>query len=174
MSQLFTAHWEDLGWVAAKAALLFGVAVIGLRIVGRRTLAQLSVYDFVTAVAVGAIVGRVPNASSTSFVAGAVTLTVLLALHRLLSLVRRIVPVARLLDHRPVVLVRAGIVDHRALRRTQLTGGDLSEVLRSRGVADLHDIELVIFEPNGDLSIINPGQQSGDLVSAITNDSGHG
>ena len=59
MSQLFSAHWGDLGWVAAKAALLFGVAIIGLRIVARRTLAQLSIYDFVTAVAIGAIVGRV-------------------------------------------------------------------------------------------------------------------
>jgi hypothetical protein len=47
-----------LGWVAVKAVLLFAVAVIGLRLGERRTLAQLSAFDFAVAVAVGAIIGR--------------------------------------------------------------------------------------------------------------------
>ena len=36
---------SGLGWVAVKAVLLFAVAVIGLRLGERRTLAQLSAFD---------------------------------------------------------------------------------------------------------------------------------
>ena len=79
----------------------------------------------------------------------------------------------QLLDHRPVVLVRGGTIDHRALRRTRLTRDDLTEVLRARGIADLHDAELVIFEPNGDVSVIGRGELSGDLVAALPVESGH-
>jgi hypothetical protein len=56
-----------LGWVAVKAVLLFAVAVIGLRLGERRTLAQLSAFDFAVAVAIGAIIGRGATASDTSF-----------------------------------------------------------------------------------------------------------
>ncbi|MDP9356486.1 MAG: DUF421 domain-containing protein, partial [Chloroflexota bacterium] len=45
-----------LGWVAVKALLLYLTAVIGFRLGERRTLAEMSPFDFVAAVAVGAIV----------------------------------------------------------------------------------------------------------------------
>jgi hypothetical protein len=40
-----------LGWVAVKAVLMFAVAVVGLRLGERRTLAQLGAFDFAVAVA---------------------------------------------------------------------------------------------------------------------------
>ena len=43
----------DLGWVVAKAGLMFAVAVAGLRLGERRTLAQLGAFDFAVAVAIG-------------------------------------------------------------------------------------------------------------------------
>jgi uncharacterized membrane protein YcaP (DUF421 family) len=47
-----------LGWVAVKAVLIFAVAVIGLRLGERRTLAQLGAFDFAVALAIGAIIAR--------------------------------------------------------------------------------------------------------------------
>ena len=67
-----TSSWSQLGVVAAKAALMYLTAVLGLRLAERRTLAQWTVIDFTAAVAVGAIIGRTALASSQSFAAGAV------------------------------------------------------------------------------------------------------
>ena len=78
-----------LGWVAAKAVLLFAVAVIGLRLGERRTLAQLSAFDFAVAVAVGAIIGRGATAADTSFATSAVALITLLVVHRAVAIARR-------------------------------------------------------------------------------------
>lgn len=75
-------HYQSLGWTAAKALLLFAMAVIGLRLAERRTLAQLSAFDFAVTIAVGAIIGRTATSADTSFATGAVALlTVLLAHH---------------------------------------------------------------------------------------------
>jgi uncharacterized membrane protein YcaP (DUF421 family) len=45
--------------------MLYATAVIGLRFIKRRILAELSPFDFVAAVAVGAIVGRIPSAADS-------------------------------------------------------------------------------------------------------------
>lgn len=68
--------------MALKAVLLYVTAVIALRAGGRRTLAELSAYDFVAAVAVGAIVGRLPSAPDASYLSGVATLLAILAAHR--------------------------------------------------------------------------------------------
>jgi hypothetical protein len=65
---------SGLGWAAVKAVLLFGVAVIGLRLGERRTLAQLSAFDSAVAVAIGAIIGRGATAPDTSFTSSATAL----------------------------------------------------------------------------------------------------
>lgn len=56
-------------------------AVFGYRLARRRALADLSVIDFIVAVAVSSVIGRVPNASDASYVDGLVTLIVLSAAH---------------------------------------------------------------------------------------------
>lgn len=119
-----------LGWVAAKALLLFLTAVGAFRIGERRILAEMSAFDFVAAVAVGAIVGRVPNATGTSYLEGAVTLVSVLVAHALLSRLRYFPAVAGLVDHPPRILVAHGRIDERHLRRSGLTRSDLFGLLR--------------------------------------------
>jgi uncharacterized membrane protein YcaP (DUF421 family) len=158
-------QWGHLGLVATKAALLFVFVVAALRISPRRTLSDLSVYDFVTAVAVGSIVGRVPNATDASFATGAVTLVVLLVLNRLIAATRVTAPLARIFDHPPAVLVHKGRIDKQALRRERLTEQDLASILRAKGFGDIAEIEYVIFEPGGAISVIATGGK--DLVADL-------
>jgi hypothetical protein len=61
-----TSPWPDLAVVAAKAVLMYGTALLFLRLAQRRTLAQWTIVDFAAAVAIGAIVGRTAVAESQS------------------------------------------------------------------------------------------------------------
>jgi|SRR3954451_24247400 hypothetical protein len=65
-------------------ALLYMTAVVGFRLAARRTLAEMNGFDFVAAVAVRAIVGRVPNADETGYPQGMATLVAVLACHAVL------------------------------------------------------------------------------------------
>jgi uncharacterized membrane protein YcaP (DUF421 family) len=98
----------QLGWVALKALLLDLTAIIGFRLGERRTLAEMFAFDFVAAVAVGAIVGRVPNSSTTSYIAGATTLVTIIVAHQIVSRLRQFPTTAALFDHPPRVLVADG------------------------------------------------------------------
>jgi uncharacterized membrane protein YcaP (DUF421 family) len=144
----------EIGWVAVKALLLYLTAVIGFRFGERRTLGQMSPFDFVAAVAVGAIIGRVPNADGTSYLAGAATLVTILVAHRVITRLRSVPRIGRLMEHPPRVLVANGEVRDGELRRAGLTRADLYAQLRQQGVGALSEVGYAIFEQRGQLSVI--------------------
>jgi hypothetical protein len=83
-----------------KRSCCMRLPLAGLRFGTRRTLAQMSPLDFITAVAMGATIRRITTSSTTSCVAGAVAVVTLIAVHRLVSLLRYRPVIRRLTDHR--------------------------------------------------------------------------
>jgi len=147
-------QWSQLGGVAGKAALMYVTALVGLRLGERRTLAQWTIIDFATAVAIGAIVGRTALAEGQSYLTGAVALLTLIVVHRLASLLRFRPLLGKLADHRVRVLVADGQVRRDQLRLCGLTDNDLYAQLRQRGVYDLSQIRYLLYESKGDLTVV--------------------
>ena len=114
----------------------------------------MNAFDFVAAVAVGAIVGRVPNADGTGYLEGLATLATVLVAHGVLTRMRRFPGVAGLTDHPPRLLVVHGHVQERQVRRSGLTMSDLEGLLRRNGVTDLSDVRYVVFEARGQVSVV--------------------
>ncbi|MDQ6838592.1 MAG: DUF421 domain-containing protein [Actinomycetota bacterium] len=171
-----SGDWQSLGTVAAKAALIYVVALVGLRFGQRRTLAQWTAIDFAAAVAIGAIIGRTAVASGQSFVVGAMALVTLLAAHFVISVARFSPVVAKLVDHRVRVLV-----DHGRLRKDQLricgvTENDVLAKLRQQGVLDLAEVRYALYETKGDLTVVWEAAVTGSdpelVVSALRDAAG--
>ena len=147
-------NWQHLGTVAAKAVLMYAVAVLGLRLGERRTVAQWTIIDFVAGVAIGAIVGRTAIAGSQSFVTGAAALVTVIVMHRLASLLRLHPSSRKLFDHRVRVLVHNGKLRHSQLRRCGLTDTDVFAHLREHGVLDVAELKYLLYEAKGALTIV--------------------
>jgi uncharacterized membrane protein YcaP (DUF421 family) len=155
MPAWLSGDWPHLGIVAAKAALMYLAALVGLRLTYRRTLAQWTAIDFAAAVAIGAIIGRTAIASSQSLLSGVVALVTILAAHWLVSTGRYGAPVvAKLTDHRVRVLVDHGRLRDRQLRVCGITKSDLFAQLRQQGVYRLEDLRYVLYETKGALTIV--------------------
>ena len=166
MEHLVGVEITEIAWTALKALLLYVTAVVGFRVASRRTLAEMSPFDFVAAVAVGAIVGRVPNAPDTSYLAGATTLVTVLTAHGLVVRLRQFPSFAALIDRRPALLVAHGKVLEDELRRCGLTRSDLYGALRRQGVEDLDEARYVVLEPRGQISVVRRNIDA-DLVRDI-------
>lgn len=171
-----TASWSDLGFTAAKAALMYGTALVGLRLGERRTLAQLTAIDFVVAVAIGAIVGRTAVAGGQAYAVGAVALASLIVLHRLSTLARFGRPLRRLMEHRIRVLAADGSLRRDQLRQCGLTEEDVLAQLRQRGVFDLSDVRYLLYEAKGGLTVVpaGDGPVGGAVVAALRSSAGFG
>lgn len=165
-----TGNSGQLGIVAAKAALMYVTALLALRVGERRTLAQWTLIDFATAVAMGAIIGRSALAGNQSYVTGAVALVTLVVIHRAASVLRFNSVLGKLADHRVRVLVSHGEIRRKELRFCGLTDNDLLAQLRQRDVLSLDEVRYVLYEAKGDLTIVRQsavlGPQDPPLVEA--------
>jgi uncharacterized membrane protein YcaP (DUF421 family) len=154
VAQWLIGQWSHGDEVAMKAVLMYLVALLALRVGERRTLAQWTIIDFATSVAMGAIIGRTAVARDQSVVTGAIAVAALVGVHRVVSALRFTTPIAKLVDHRVRVLVDKGTVRERELRKCAITRADLYSHLRRQGYLSLDEISYVLYETKGDLTVV--------------------
>lgn len=78
LQRAFFDGWAPAIYAAAKALALFATAAVAFRLGGRRTIAEFSPFDWVTAVAIGALVGRSATAADTSWLTATAALLTLI------------------------------------------------------------------------------------------------
>lgn len=152
---LASASW---GSVALKAALMYAVALVGLRVAHRRTLAQWTATDFAAAVAVGAIIGRTAIAQTQSLWVGVVALVTILLVHGVVTYARFWSPFRSVSDHRVRVLVHDGQMNRRGLLLAGVPEEDLYAELRLQGVFALEEVRFVLYESKGGLTVVHRDQ----------------
>ncbi len=116
--------------------------------------------------AVGAIVGRTAVAQSQAYVTGATALLTIIVAHRLASLLRFRPVLGKLTDHRVRVLLADGELRRGQLWRCGLTDNDLYAELRQRGVFGLGQVQYVLDEAKGGLTVVP--RQSAALAPLVT------
>ncbi len=164
IDEALVGDWHRAVYAALKAVALFVTAVVALRLTERRTLSQFAPFDWVAAVAAGAIVGRTATATDAPWLTGAAALVALLMAHAAVARLRFLPAVQRLVDPPLRVLIYDGTVDHRNLKRCGLTGADLEAIMRQHGYRELGGIHIALFEAKGSISIV--GQPSGPVGGA--------
>ncbi|WP_344801912.1 DUF421 domain-containing protein [Microlunatus ginsengisoli] len=148
--------WHTAVHAAIKAAALFVMAVIAFRLTTRRAIAQFAPFDWVAAVAVGAIVGRTATASDASWLTGTAALVSLLLVHAGVTRLRLVPGFQRFIDPPLRVLIHDGTVDEVNLARCGMSHEDLAAVLRQAGYRSPADVHLELLESRGMVSFVGP------------------
>ncbi|MEV0970320.1 DUF421 domain-containing protein [Microtetraspora glauca] len=146
--------WHHAAYAAVKGLALFLTAAVAFRLTERRTMAEFAPFDWVAAVAVGALVGRTATASDASWLTGTAALLAILAGHAAITRLRFLPVIRRLVDPPLRILIRDGHVNQGNLRRCGLTEADLDAVLRQHGHHSTAGIHLAIFEAKGAVSVL--------------------
>lgn len=164
--------WRTVGYVAVATVLIYLSTLVAIRLGERRTLTEMSAFDFVVAVAIGGIVARTATVQPPSYVQGLAALVTLLTIHHLLSWGRLHAGVVRWLTRRePLLLMAHGQPLARGLRQAHMSEEDLYTVLREHGVVRVSDVAAVVLEARGAFSVIvNPASGTVDsrLLEAVT------
>ncbi|MDQ6715811.1 MAG: DUF421 domain-containing protein [Actinomycetota bacterium] len=166
MSEWLVGPVRTPGFVALSTALVYASTVVALRLGERRTIAEMSTFDFIVAVALEAVVGRTATTRQPTYLQGMTAIVALVLAHHLVGLLRRRSAAARRLIQRPpTVLVSGGQIDDQALAGVDLTSDDLAAKLRERGVARLEEVDLAVLESDGRVSVITRGAEPvGELL----------
>lgn len=144
--------------VVLSAVGIYLTALVLLRVFGARLITGLSVFDTVVALMFGAVAGRVILGHPPTLAAGVVGLTTLALLETVFGAITGTVRGARTMGGRARVIVARGRILADQARRGRVTRGHLNTALRAAGVRHLGEVQAVILEASGRLSVIRAGE----------------
>jgi uncharacterized membrane protein YcaP (DUF421 family) len=147
--------WHGAGVIALKTAVVYTFLVLGLRLLGKRELGQMSLYDIVLIIILGNAVQNAMINNDNTLGGGVVAATVLLLANRLLNVVlARSDRAERLLVGEPVLLASGGKILPEAMRQQGITPDQLDAALREHGYESLDGVHSVILEVDGTMSVV--------------------
>lgn len=152
--------YEGMGQVLFRLIILFAIALAVVRIMGNRTVGQLSPFDFVIMVGIGDIIVTASMDRTGSMLVGVEGLAALLILQQLLSrLALKSITLRKWFEGTPVTLIQDGRIIHENFVKTQFNYDDLRQELHKQGMdlGNIKDIRLARLESCGQFTLIkNP------------------
>jgi uncharacterized membrane protein YcaP (DUF421 family) len=147
-----------------RSVVVYVFLFIGIRIAGRRELAQLNPFDFIVLMLLSntvqnAIIGD--DNTITGGILGAATLLIVNFL--VVRFMHRHRKVQRLLQGTPEVLIKDGHVDMHVLDREMITRQELLAACHAQGIASLHEVHRAILEPTGTISFLEAKPSQDDV-----------
>jgi uncharacterized membrane protein YcaP (DUF421 family) len=148
----------DLSVLAGKTAVVLVVLVALYRVLGKRSLANFTVYDLVTVMAVANAVQNAMTSGRGELLVGlACSATLLLVAYGMSRLFTSVPTSERLVFGEPVLLIHDGQVFADRLRREHVTSEDLDEALRAYGLLKPDQVEMAVLEIDGSISVVPKG-----------------
>ena len=131
---------------------VYGFLIVGLRLAGKRELAQLNPFDLVVLLTISntvqnAIIGD--DNSVTGGVIGAATL--LLVNHWVVRFLYGHERLDQLIEGAADVLIDNGVIQMDRLRKELITQGELEAAAHKQGFASLDEIDRAILDPGGSI-----------------------
>jgi uncharacterized membrane protein YcaP (DUF421 family) len=151
MLHIGTPVWQ----IVIRTVVVYAVVGVGFRIMGKRELGQMTIFDLVLILLIANSVQNAMVGPDTSLPGGLVAAGVLLAANWTVARVRLANPrIDRLFEGQPSVLVEHGKLMLGQLRRQGLAEEDLEMAMREHGIESLDSVELAVLETDGSISIV--------------------
>lgn len=141
--------------IIGRSAAIYLIVLLGLRLLGKRHVAQLSILDFVLILLISNAVQNAMVGNDSSLLGGIAAAAALLALNYVLTFVlQRFGKVEKLFEGTPILLVHDGRSIPEHLAREKITEEELERVIREHGFQSISDVRNVVLELDGTISVI--------------------
>lgn len=142
--------------IILNSTLIYLFIIIGIRLLGKKELGQLTVADLIFVMLISEAVGDVMRASNNSLLGGIIAAATLMLLNKIIKIATyKSKRVGRFMEGRPAVLIRHGKLNEKEMRKNRMTIEDMEQAGREQGVGDITTIALAILETDGKISILS-------------------
>lgn len=151
-----------------RATVLYAVVIFLIRVMGKRQIGELQPAEFVVTMLVSEI-ASIPMQDNTIPILNSISaLFVLVAYEVITSAVSlKSYKFRAFMQGHPIIVIRDGVIDIRALKKMRMSVNDLMGALRQKDVFEISQVSYAIFETNGQISVLlkpeNMNATAGDL-----------
>lgn len=165
------ALWRpETAWVAlvVRSVVVYVFLMIALRVCGRRELGQMTTFDLVLLLVLANAVQNSINAGDNSLGGGLVSATTLLVVNFAVGeATYRWRWFERVVQGRPLTLVRHGKLVLRNLKRERVTLEELRSALRKQGIDGVSECKQAVLESNGTLTAVRNDVTQHELAELV-------
>ena len=141
--------------IVARAAIMFVLLYVLLRLMGKRELGQLTPFELVVMIVLGDLIQQGVTHNDFSLTGALLAISTFAFLAILMSWLTYLSPRAeRLLDGEPRVIICDGELIKDNLRRDRMTQNEVESEMRLAGIAQMDQVAWAILEPQGKISFI--------------------
>ena len=141
--------------IIIRATLIYLFLLLILRGLGGRSISEMSPLELIVLLTMGDLVGQGVMQEDFSITGALLAVGTMACWSVALSYLSfRSKTAAKVLEGAAIVVVRDGEPHLDVLKRRRITLEELKSGARENGIADLSQVEVGIFEPNGDFTFI--------------------
>ena len=146
---------EFLGEVFLRTLVMFIVVLVGLRFLGKRSVAQLSVFEIGVIIALGSAAGDPMLYKDVGILPSILAFAVILTLYRFITfLINYNSSAEKVLEGVPVYIAEHGAMHVENFEKEQIAHEEFFAQLRLRHVTHMGQLKFAILETNGSVSIV--------------------
>ncbi|MHB8635799.1 MAG: DUF421 domain-containing protein [Fimbriimonadaceae bacterium] len=141
--------------IAGKTLFIYAFLIAGLRLLGKRELGQMTIYDLVLIIVLGNAVQNGMMNNDNSLGGGLIASTVLLLANRLLNLVlRHSKRIERAMVGEPRLILNDGEPIPSHMAKEGITLDQLKTALREHGLTNFSEVRMAVLEVDGTISVV--------------------
>ncbi len=154
--------WTFVLEIIFRTGILYCFTFVMIRLMGRRSVSDLSIIEVLLIIALGSAVGDPMFYPDVPLVHGMAVIATVVVINRAISfLINRSDRVEQLVEGPIARVVRDGQLDVEGFEAAEIAREELFELLRLSGVEHLGQVRVAYVEQNGELSVFRypPGQE---------------
>ncbi|REC51003.1 DUF421 domain-containing protein [Chryseobacterium piscium] len=151
---LGTEDWGFLLEIVLRTIIMFLTIIVSLRVLGKRGVKQLSIFELVVIIGLGSAAGDPMFYKEVGIVSSMLVFLVIIILYSsITALIGRFKKIENLFEGKAICLIEQGVFAIDNFKKENLGSDEFFAELRVKGISHLGQIEFAIEEVSGEISV---------------------
>ncbi|MBB1336625.1 DUF421 domain-containing protein [Pseudoalteromonas sp. SR44-2] len=167
---MFFESWSEIARIVTTTLIIYPFLILATHLVGKRSFAKMNNFDWIITVAAGSILGSAILLKDVVIVEVLVAVSLLLFLQYLLTWISaHFSTFDKVVKTSPQLVFFDGEYVEAAMKDARLTSTEVEASVRKAGFGDLSTVMAVVFEADGELSIVPKSENYAQLIMKLRN-----
>lgn len=155
ISDVINTNWYEVGIVACRALISLGVLFLITKIIGKKQVSELSLFDYVISISIGNFAAEISMNIDVQLMNGIIAVLIFGFIAMVISiLTMKSILLRRIVIGSPTILIENGKFVYKNLKRVKIDINDFLESARIKGYFDISNIKYALMEANGQISFL--------------------
>lgn len=157
--------------ITLKTILFLVVIIVIMKIMGKRELGQLNTFDIVIFFMISELFSLSIDDPNDNIFKSLLPILIIFSIQLIISfVVMKNHKLRKIIEENPSFIINNGVIDQKKMKKLRYNTDDLMQQIRNSGVDNPSQILFAVLESNGQLSVIQKGEENSKIPFPLIKD----